>query len=222
MNSGQLSFFLSIKDYLYFVLKKELQLLVATKNDGKIAELEILLADFPVRLRSLREFADVLEVEETGQSFQENARLKAKGYALQTNLWALADDSGLEVAALGGAPGVFSARYAGRDASDQEKTDKLLIELSEKKDAERCARFVCAMVISDEKGEIKFVAEEVCNGKIALESRGNRGFGYDPVFIPEKFNETFGELSVEIKQQISHRARASNKIIQYLRDFYAL
>jgi XTP/dITP diphosphohydrolase len=137
-------------------------------------------------------------------------------------LWALADDSGLEVAALDGAPGIFSARYAGENANDREKINKLLRKLNEKQPAERFARFVCAMAIADEKGEIKFVAEGVCDGRISLEPRGNNGFGYDPIFIPEEFNETFGELSNDIKRQISHRARAFKQIIQYLRYFHAL
>ena len=204
------------------MVNKELQLLVATKNNEKVAELKNLLSNFPVRLRSLREFVDAGDVKETGENFKENAALKAQGYALHTGLWSLADDSGLEVEALRGAPGIFSARYGGKSATDQVKIKKLLRELNKKQNDERFARFVCAMAISDEKGEIKFVAEGICNGRISLEPRGNNGFGYDPIFIPAGFNETFGELSSEIKQQISHRAQASKKIIQYLCDFYAL
>ncbi len=204
------------------MVNKELQLLVATKNNEKVAELKNLLSNFPVRLRSLREFVDAGDVKETGENFKENAALKAQGYALHTGLWSLADDSGLEVEALRGAPGIFSARYGGKSATDQVKIKKLLRELNKKQNDERFARFVCAMAISDEKGEIKFVAEGICNGRISLEPRGNNGFGYDPIFIPAGFNKTFGELSSEIKQQISHRAQASRKIIQYLRDFYAL
>lgn len=201
---------------------KELELLVATKNNGKVAELKHLLLGVPVRLRSLREFVDAVDVKETGENFKENAALKAQGYASHTGLWSLADDSGLEVEALKGAPGIFSARYGGENATDQEKINKLLRELNKEQNEERFARFVCAMAISDEKGEIKFVAEGFCNGRISLEPRGNNGFGYDPIFIPAGFNETFGELSSEIKQQISHRAQASRKIIEYLRDLYAL
>lgn len=204
------------------MINKELQLLVATRNSGKVNELKNLLLDFPMRLRSLHEFADAVDVEEKGKTFKENASLKAQGYALQTGLWSLADDSGLEVEALEGAPGIFSARYAGEKATDEEKINKLLGELNEKHNEERFARFVCAMAISDEKGAIKFVAEGICNGRISPEPRGNNGFGYDPIFIPAGFSKTFGELASEIKQQISHRARASAKIIQYLRDFNAL
>lgn len=202
--------------------RKEFELLVATNNEGKILELKKLLSDFPLRLRSLREFADVSDVKETGKSFQENAAIKARNYALQTNLWALADDSGLEVKALHGVPGIFSARYAGENATDRENINKLQSELNKKQPADKFARFVCAMALADEKGEVKFVAKGICDGKISLEARGNKGFGYDPIFIPKGFSETFAELSGDIKQQISHRAQALRKIIQYLRDFHAL
>jgi len=204
------------------VTRKEFELLVATNNEGKVLELKKLLSDFPLRLRSLREFADVSDVKETGKSFQENAAIKARNYALQTNLWALADDSGLEVEALHGVPGIFSARYAGENATDRENINKLQSELNKKQPADKFARFVCAMALADEKGEVKFVAKGICDGKISLEARGNNGFGYDPIFIPEGFSETFAELSGDIKQRISHRARALRKIIQYLRDFLAL
>ncbi len=203
------------------MLGKHTQFLVATTNAGKIKELKEMFAGLPFPLRSLREFPQTVEVAETGATFTENAVLKAKGYALQTEHWTLADDSGLEVEALGGAPGVFSARYAGENAGDAEKIEKLLIELNETEDGQRRARFVCAMAVANEKGEIKFIAEGVCSGKIALTARGDNGFGYDPIFVPDGFNQTFGELSRETKQKISHRARAAAKIIRRLRDIYA-
>lgn len=197
------------------------ELLIATKNSGKIKELEKILRDFPFRLHSLNAFPDVIEPEETGATFAENAILKARYYALQTKLPALADDSGLEVEALNNAPSVFSARYAGANATDAERIDKLLNRLDKTPDEKRCARFVCAMAIADETGAIKFVAEGVCSGKIAFAARGTNGFGYDPIFIPDGFSATFGELASDIKQQISHRARSMEKIIQYLQGFYA-
>lgn len=197
------------------------EIVVATKNIGKLKELEKLLADLPLQLKSLNEFPNIVEAEETGASFAENAVIKARSYALQTKLWSLADDSGLEVAALGGAPGVFSARYAGENATDQEKITKLLHRLNRTKDEKRAARFVCAIAISDETGEIKFLTEGICAGKIALSPSGANGFGYDAIFVPDGFDQTFGELSGEIKQQISHRARAAKKIIRFLRGFYA-
>lgn len=195
-------------------------LLIATKNFGKIKELKELTANLPLLIVDLSKFPNVAEPEETGATFSENAALKAQSYALQTKLWALADDSGLEVATLNGAPGVFSARYAGENASDQDRIEKLLREMENMH--ERRARFVCSMAVADNSGEIKFSAEGVCEGTIALQPNGSNGFGYDPIFIPDGFSNTFGELSSDIKQQISHRARALNKIIQQLRGFYAL
>lgn len=197
------------------------QLLVATNNAGKIRELKELFADLPFTLRGLSEFPEIVEVQETGATFIENAVLKARGYALQTKLRALADDSGLEVEALGNAPGVFSARYGGENTGYDEKIEKLLFELGETQDKARRARFVCVMAIADEKGEIKFIAEGVCDGKIAVTASGRNGFGYDPIFIPDGFAQTLGELSAETKQKISHRAQAAKKIIRYLRDIYA-
>lgn len=195
-----------------------MEILIATKNKGKIKELKGLLKNSPITLRSLGEFPDIIEVEETGETFAENAILKAKSYALQTGLWALADDSGLEVEALGGKPGVLSARFAGEGekSSDEKNIIKLLEELAKTKNVGRFARFFCAMAISDENGDIKFLAEGICNGKIAVSPSGTNGFGYDPIFVPEGFEQTFGELSDEIKQKISHRARALEKIIAFL------
>ncbi len=133
----------------------------------------------------------------------------------------MADDSGLEVEALDGAPGVFSSRYAGENATDEERIAKLLHELNKTQNNKRRAKFICAMAISNENGKIKFLANGVCNGRIALTSSGTNGFGYDPIFIPDGFEYTFGELSKEIKQKISHRARATIKIIRFLRSFTA-
>jgi len=198
------------------------KLVIATRNAGKIKELAELLADLPVRLQGLNDFPSIFEPEETGATFAENAALKARSYALQTGISALSDDSGLEVAALNNAPGVFSARYAGDHASPEERIEKLLRELNETHDRKRRARFVCVMAIADETGEIKFTAEGWCDGKIARTASGTNGFGYDPIFIPDGFSDTFGELSGNIKQRLSHRARAANKIIQYLRHFYAV
>lgn len=197
--------------------KDKIEILIATKNIGKVRELEKLLENLPFVLRSLNEFPEVPDVEETGATFAENAILKAREYAKQTNLWALADDSGLEVAALNGAPGVFSARYAGENASDEEKISKLLNEIKENDD--RRARFVCVMALADETGEIIHLTEGICDGDISLNISGTNGFGYDPVFVPKDFTQTFGELSSDIKHEISHRAQAIRKIIRFLHDF---
>lgn len=200
----------------------KMQILVGTKNAGKIKELKNLLAEIPVNLRGLNEFENIVEPEETGATFAENAALKAIYYARKTGIGALADDSGLEVEALGGAPGVYSARYAGEKASDAEKISKLLEEIKKSGSENRAARFVCAIVLTDETGEIVFQTEGICNGKIAFAPKGQNGFGYDPVFIPEGFDRSFGELSGEIKSRLSHRARAIEKIIRFLRGFAAV
>ncbi len=193
------------------------ELLVATRNPGKIRELESLLGTLPLRLKSLAEFPSVGDVDETGATFTENAVLKATGYARQTRLWALADDSGLEVDALGGAPGVFSARYGGPSRSDAERVQLLLDELSRTNDPQRRARFVCVIAIADADGQVAHEAHGVCEGRIAHAPLGTGGFGYDPVFIPDGYRQTFGELPVEIKQTISHRARAFADARSFLR-----
>lgn len=197
-------------------------LLVATNNRGKLAELRDLLQGLPVALKSLEDMEQIVEVEETGATFVENARLKASGYAIQTGLPAIADDSGLEVKALGGRPGVLSARYAGADTGFDVKMEKLLGELDVAADPTRAARFVCAMAVADTSGNILHTTEGICSGNIAIAPRGLHGFGYDPLFIPNGYDLTFGELSGAIKGQISHRARAFEQIIPFLRDFIAI
>lgn len=199
-----------------------MEILAATGNAGKIREIKDFLETLPIALRSLKDFGNIVEPEETGSSFTENAVLKAEYYALKTGLYALADDSGLEVAALGGAPGIFSARYAGADADDAGRIKKLLDDLRKTGDENRFAKFVCAVALADEKGKIIYTATGICNGKIAFAPRGNNGFGYDPIFIPENFSATFGELSNDEKRQISHRSRAFGKIIAFLRGLTAV
>ncbi|MCD9185784.1 MAG: RdgB/HAM1 family non-canonical purine NTP pyrophosphatase [Pyrinomonadaceae bacterium] len=196
-----------------------LQLLAATNNKGKIKELKELLADLPFELKGLNDFANISEVEETGTTFEENAILKAKGYANQTGIWAVADDSGLEIEALNGAPGVYSARYGGADSGYDKKNEMILAQMAQTGSENRAAQFVCVMAISDEKGEIKHLAQGVCRGKIAFQPGGTNGFGFDPIFVPDGYENTFGELSNEIKQKISHRGVASAEIIRFLRDF---
>lgn len=198
-----------------------MKLLIGTKNQGKIRELNELLADLPVEVVSLNEFLNIAEPEETGATFAENAVLKAGYYARETGVCVLSDDSGLEVEALSGAPGIFSARYAGENATDAERSLKLLDELKQTGDDARRARFVCAAAIADETGEIVFEAEGTCDGTIADAPRGTNGFGYDPIFVPKGFEQTFGELSSTVKSEISHRARALKKILRFLRTFTA-
>ena len=199
-----------------------MKLLVATNNKGKLGELNSLLADLPVDLLSLSDIGCTIEIEETGATFAENAALKAGGYARLAGIWTLADDSGLEVEALDNRPGVFSARYGGVDLGFDKKMLMLLDELEKTGSKNRTARFVCAMAIADATGKIVHSGEGICNGKIAHQPRGNGGFGYDPLFIPDGFENTFGELSNDVKQEISHRFRAFCEIIPFLRSFYAI
>ena len=202
------------------VMHKPTELLIATNNAGKVRELASLLAGVPMKLKNLAGLDGICEIEETGSTFRENAEIKAAGYAMQSGVWSLADDSGLEVAALGAAPGVYSNRYAGEGASDAAKMRKILDQLAAVPDAARDARFVCAMSIADDTGKIVFTAEGSCPGTLANQPRGTNGFGYDPIFVPDGFDRTFGELSGDIKQQISHRARAIKEIIRYLHGFF--
>ncbi len=197
------------------------EILVATKNRGKLRELNSLLGGLPVELKSLEDFAEIAEVEETGLTFAENAAIKAIGYAAMTGLPAIADDSGLEVEALGGRPGVLSARYGG-SASYHEKIALLLDEMARSGLETRNARFVCSMALALPSGEVSFTAEGICSGVIAESPSGEGGFGYDPVFIPEGHGQTFAELPESVKQEISHRARAAKIIMRYLPDFIGI
>jgi XTP/dITP diphosphohydrolase len=206
-----------------------LELLIATHNAGKIRELQETLRELPITLRYLAEFPHVSTVEETGDTYEENAILKALAYAEQTGLCAVGDDSGLEVDALGGRPGVLSARFGGENASDQDRTEKLLRELLSHRDRERTARFICCIafvgwqlsgpVSRTDAPRVLNVSEGICEGVIAPEPRGTGGFGYDPVFIPSGYNESFGELAAQVKSTLSHRAKALSATREFLSQF---
>ncbi|HKR15689.1 MAG TPA: RdgB/HAM1 family non-canonical purine NTP pyrophosphatase [Pyrinomonadaceae bacterium] len=191
-------------------------LLLGTRNPGKIHEIKLIIGDLGLELRSLQEFPGVEVAEENESAYSGNAIAKAVFYARATGLLALADDSGLEVEALGGAPGVLSARYAGEHATDADRRELLLSELTKTGIANRRARFVCAIAIARADGEVLNLSEGICEGAITFAPRGDSGFGYDPLFIPDGYNQTFGELSDEIKNHISHRARALQKIHHWL------
>ncbi len=197
-------------------------LLLATGNLGKIREMKELFGGLPVELKTLKDFPELPPVDETGITFRENAELKATAYALHTGELSIADDSGLEVEALGGAPGVYSARFAGEGAAYETKMAQLLDQLASTGDATRRARFVCAMAIAAPSGQIVTVRDGVCNGFVAQGPRGSGGFGYDPIFIPEGFVHTFGELDAGVKRHISHRSKAAKMIMRYLLDFIAV
>ena len=191
-------------------------LLLGTRNVGKVREIETILAGIPWRIRSLREFENVAVAAEDFDTYSGNAIAKAQFYARETGLVALADDSGLEVAALAGAPGVYSARYAGAEASDADRRSLLLSQLNNVVQEHRGARFVCVVAIATPDGKLLNVCEGICNGTITFAPRGDGGFGYDPLFVPDGFTQTFAELPDSIKNRISHRARALLKTREFL------
>jgi XTP/dITP diphosphohydrolase len=190
------------------------QLVIATRNAGKLREFRELLIPLESKVLSLADLSIDAEFEETGNSFAENARLKALAYSGLTRLPVLADDSGLEVDALGGRPGIHSARYAGPGASDSDRIRKLLGEL-EKSGGGRDARFVCSLALAQE-GVVLLEAEGECRGLIANEPRGTRGFGYDPVFYFPELGKTYAELDPEEKNRYSHRARAAASLLRQI------
>ncbi|MBA3232084.1 MAG: RdgB/HAM1 family non-canonical purine NTP pyrophosphatase [Acidobacteria bacterium] len=188
-------------------------LLVATTNPGKLREIEAILADMPIRLLTLRDLPAVEEPEETGTTFAENARLKARYYAQATGLLTAADDSGLEIDALDNAPGVHSARWHGTDYAF--KFEKIHELLRERGLATSHARFVCSVALA-QQAAIVFEAEGIVSGEIAAEPRGGNGFGYDPLFFYRPFNCTLAELDQERKSSMSHRGKAFRALRDYL------
>jgi XTP/dITP diphosphohydrolase len=190
-------------------------LLIATTNKGKVAELTALIEDLPFRVISLD---DLLEryppVEETGSTFVANALLKADYFHQQTGLLTLAEDSGLEVDALGGRPGVYSARYGGEGLTNSERIQLLLGELKDVPEEKRSARFLCSIALVGENLRQTFEAQR--DGKIALEPRGSEGFGYDPIFIDSELGCTFAEISMEEKASRSHRGKAFRQASEFL------
>ncbi len=198
-------------------------LVIATSNPGKIKEIKAMLEGFPVEIKTLKDFPQIEPPEETGQTFFENALQKARYYAEKTGHFCLADDSGLEVDALGGKPGVYSARYAGKDANDEKNNEKLLKDLQGVPFEKRDARFVCVMVVADPKGNY-IKAEGIWEGKIAESPRGNHGFGYDPLFLVKELNyeKTSAELPPEEKNKLSHRAKALSNLKPLIIDFLGL
>lgn len=190
-------------------------IVVGSRNPGKLREVRAALAGLPLELRGLADFPEALPAEETGASFPENARQKALGLARQLGLWVLADDSGLCVDALGGRPGVESARYVGPGASDAERVAKLLGELADVEPPRRGARFACALALASPEQVLLEVAGE-CRGRITRHPRGANGFGYDPVFFYPDFGATFAEVSTDAKNQVSHRGRALKELTRKL------
>ncbi len=191
------------------------RIVLATRNPGKVAELARLLAGTGITVVSLAEFPAAPEVEETGATFAANALLKAQAAAVHTGLVALADDSGLEVDALAGRPGVYSARFAGPHASDEDNNQKLISLLTAVPIARRTARFRSAVAIVTPDGRSE-VTDGACKGSILHGPRGTDGFGYDPLFLVPELGKTFAELTMEEKNRISHRGRALRRALQLL------
>lgn len=183
-------------------------LVVATSNPGKLLEMQAYLTDLDLELQLK---PDELEIEETGKTFSENACLKASQVAEAMGKWAIADDSGLEVEALEGAPGIYSARYGN---SDRDRIERLLFELGN--ELNRQARFVCAIAIARPDGSIAIQTEGICPGEILHSPRGNHGFGYDPVFYVPDHQMTFAEMTPELKKSVSHRGKAFQVLLPQL------
>ncbi len=194
-----------------------MQLLVATRNSGKVRELAAMLGDLQLSWLSLDDIALSTEVAETGSTFSQNAKLKANGYAAASGLLTLADDSGLEVDALGGKPGVHTARYGGLGLTPEQRYRRLLIELEHVPWARRTARFRCVVALARPQGLIG-TAEGVCEGMIATEPAGDGGFGYDPVFYLPGRQKTMAQLPALVKHQISHRGQAFARIAPLIRQ----
>jgi len=197
------------------------KIVLATENPHKVEEIIALLeaSRLEVQVSSLLDFPHLKLAEETGATFEENASMKAEAIAAQTGLIAMADDSGLEVAALGGEPGVRSKRFAGDYADDKERYQKLLALMSDIPEGKRQARFRCCIAIAV-PGKETVVVAGICQGKIAFAPSGSYGFGYDPVFIPEGMDCTMAELPMEEKNKISHRSRALQAAVPVLRRIF--
>ena len=202
------------------------RLVLATKNPGKVVEIEDILRSLPIEIVAISAYKDIPEIEENGETFEDNAAHKALATAKATGEVALADDSGLEVDALHGAPGVRSARFAGEDLPrgrerDRANYEKLLSLLKDVEDAERTARFRCVVAIADPYGKVR-MSEGVCEGKIAFAPDGCGGFGYDPVFVPFGHTRSFAALPQDVKNAMSHRASALKAALPLIEEFFQL
>lgn len=190
--------------------------LLATRNPHKIAEIQAILSDFPITLKSLRDFPDSLLVDETGKTYEDNALLKAKAAAIKFKLPSLADDSGLEVDALGGEPGIYSSRYLGEDTDYTKKNSHMVNLLKDIPMEKRTARFVCAAALALPDGACHVVRETI-EGRIAFDSKGAAGFGYDPIFFVPSLGRTLAEIPSAEKNKISHRGKAFRKLMELAR-----
>jgi XTP/dITP diphosphohydrolase len=191
-------------------------IILGSRNPKKIREITQLMASYGIEIVGIADFSAVKEVIEDGDTFSANAAKKASEPARQLGRWVLAEDSGIMVDALNGRPGVYSARYSGADATDDSNNAKLIAELDGVVNERRGAQYVCHIAISDPDGNIRLSVEATCRGRITHQARGTNGFGYDPFFLILEYHRTFGELSPAVKQQLSHRARAFQRLIGQL------
>lgn len=191
-------------------------LVLGTRNSGKVQELRDLLDPLGIEVHSLAAFPQAIDVLEDGETFAANAAKKASQQARALGRWVLAEDSGLCVEALGGEPGVYSARYAGEPCDNQANNQKLLSELMSVPLDRRGAHYVCSAAVADPQGVIQATSEAVCRGRIRREPAGAGGFGYDPLFEVPEYHRTFGELGAAVKAALSHRARAFRLLLPQL------
>lgn len=191
-------------------------LVLASRNKKKSAEIRAMLEPYGIPVMSVADFPHVDDVVEDGLSFQENAEKKASQTAIAIKHWVIGEDSGLKVDALNGAPGIYSARFSGEGATDESNNAKLMAELAGIPEEKRGAGYVCHVAVADPTGKIRLNVEATCRGRISCEPRGSNGFGYDPYFLVREFHKTFGELSPVVKQHLSHRARAFERLIPQL------
>jgi XTP/dITP diphosphohydrolase len=196
-------------------------LVLGTRNRKKCQEIVEILGDLGLDLRDLTNYPDAPEVVEDGTTFEANARKKAVELARALGQWVLGEDSGLVVPALQGRPGVYSARYAGKQGDDEANNDRLLAELAPLPDDKRGAYYVCTAAVADPTGEVRGVVEGRCHGVIIRQRLGTGGFGYDPLFLIPEYHQTFGELSARVKHALSHRARALAQLRPMLRTLLA-
>lgn len=196
----------------------KVKLLLATTNQGKVREIKSFLEDLPIAIQSLKELGQLNHFSETGKTFDENARGKSLFYSMNWEDLTLAEDSGLEIEALRGEPGVLSARYSGEQATDEKNNQKVLDRMKDVPSEERKARFVSCMVLS-QKGEVIKEIKESVEGSIAFEEKGTHGFGYDPLFYYPPLKKTFAELLQEEKNKVSHRGQALNKFKEFLLNY---
>jgi XTP/dITP diphosphohydrolase len=195
--------------------------ILATRNPGKVREIVAIYAPLELELRPLADYSEIPQMREEGTTYADNAAAKARAAALRVGLVALADDSGIEVDALGGAPGVHSARFLGASASDSERNARILFLLEGVPEERRTARYRAAVAVARPDGTVR-VFDGVCEGQVAVAPRGTAGFGYDPIFMPEGAQQTIAEIPLEVKNRISHRARALRAAEPYLREILGL